>query len=136
MENAEKLVRPFNPDLCIVAFGANDTNTPCETVISNLKNIINQIKSYNDDCEFILIAEAIPNKLLSSDKCRFYGNQPSFEKPIIKLQQQGSAVASVTDLQTKLYTRKRFIDLTGNNVNHPNDFFHRLHAQYILSVFD
>ena len=29
---------------------------------------------------------------------------------------------------------KRDLDLTGNGLNHPNDFGHRLYAQAIVSV--
>ena len=136
LDNAEKLVKDFNPDLCVLAFGANDSGTPAEKVIDNLSKTVSTIRSFSSECEFIVISECLPNKLLSSEKCRFYGNQPSFEKPIVAMERQGVAVCNITDFQRKLLTRKRFIDLTGNNVNHPNDFFHRLHAQYLLSVFN
>jgi hypothetical protein len=31
--------------------------------------------------------------------------------------------------------KKRFSDLSGNNVNHPNDFSHRVYAQVIVQLF-
>ena len=37
-------------------------------------------------------------------------------------------------MQAALHSRKRFIDTTGNHVNHPNDFFHRLYAQYLCGM--
>lgn len=30
--------------------------------------------------------------------------------------------------------RKRFIDITGNNVNHPNDFMVRCHGQLLAEM--
>ena len=33
-----------------------------------------------------------------------------------------------------LLMNKRDLDLTGNGLNHPNDFGHRLYAQAIVSV--
>lgn len=35
----------------------------------------------------------------------------------------------------KLLTRKNFADLSGNNVNHPNDFGHRLYAEVLFTIF-
>ena len=35
----------------------------------------------------------------------------------------------------ELLQRKPFHDLSGNNVNHPNDFSHRLYAQVIGELF-
>lgn len=46
----------------------------------------------------------------------------------------GGAVASISELHDYILTKKRFIDMTGNNVNHPNDFMHRLHTQYYLEM--
>jgi acyl-CoA thioesterase-1 len=45
-----------------------------------------------------------------------------------------SAVADVTTLWADLLKRKSFADLTGNGVNHPNDFGHRFYAQVILGL--
>ena len=47
----------------------------------------------------------------------------------------GAAVADITAMHRYVSSRKRFIDMTGNNVNHPNDFFHRLHAMYYSEMF-
>ena len=46
----------------------------------------------------------------------------------------GIAVADITGMQAALHSRKRFIDTTGNHVNHPNDFFHRLYAQFLCGM--
>lgn len=136
-ENAESLIKPVMiPDLAIVAFGGNDSPTPVETFVSNIKSIMKTIRGYAPECEFICTCTSLPNKLLSSDKARFYGNQYLFEEPMLALEKEGVAIADITHLQTQVLTRKRFIDMTGNNVNHPNDFFHRLYAQYYMTIFD
>jgi len=38
-------------------------------------------------------------------------------------------VMDMTTLHGNLLTRKRYCDMTGNNVNHPNDFLARAYAQ-------
>jgi hypothetical protein len=44
------------------------------------------------------------------------------------------ALADLTGVWTELLARKGYHDLTGNGVNHPNDFGHRLYAQVILGL--
>jgi hypothetical protein len=51
------------------------------------------------------------------------------------LQGPGVAVADLTSFWSVFLERKRFDDLTGNGVNHPNDFGHRVYAQVLLSLF-
>ena len=40
----------------------------------------------------------------------------------------------MTAVWADLLARKSWHDLTGNGVNHPNDFGHRLYAQVILAL--
>jgi lysophospholipase L1-like esterase len=46
----------------------------------------------------------------------------------------GIALADVTELWSELLRRKHDLDYTGNGLNHPNDYGHRLYAQAILSL--
>jgi hypothetical protein len=45
------------------------------------------------------------------------------------------ALADVTTPWLEILKKKNFSDLSGNNVNHPNDFGHRLYANVILELF-
>ena len=61
--------------------------------------------------------------------------QPLFADELYKLEKKYSfvSVADMTDMHKKLLaTGKRYRDMTGNNVNHPNDFLARVYAQVIL----
>jgi hypothetical protein len=40
----------------------------------------------------------------------------------------------MTQVWFDLLRRKSVYDVTGNGINHPNDFGHRLYAQVILSL--
>lgn len=51
-----------------------------------------------------------------------------------KLKQEGIAIADFYTMQKTLMNRKRFIDMTGNNLNHPNDFLIRCHAQVLATM--
>ena len=44
-------------------------------------------------------------------------------------------MADVTSVWLELAKRKPYWDYTGNGLNHPNDFGHRLYAQVILALF-
>jgi len=134
--NAGELAVPFKPDLAIVAFGGNDSPTPPEVYIDNLRRIACAVRRETPECDVIFAATMLPNKLLCTDRARFYGNQPLFVAPLYALADEigRAAVASISEMHDWLLTRKRFVDMTGNNVNHPNDFMHRLHAQYYLEM--
>jgi hypothetical protein len=43
-------------------------------------------------------------------------------------------IVDMTHMHMDLLKKKRFKDMTGNNVNHPNDFLARVYAQSILEV--
>lgn len=44
------------------------------------------------------------------------------------------ALADVQKVWKKLLERKDFYDLSGNGVNHPNDYGHRVYASVILQL--
>ncbi|MFM7930120.1 MAG: hypothetical protein ACKO9Q_20625, partial [Pirellula sp.] len=46
--------------------------------------------------------------------------------------QDGESLVDLTAIWQQLLERKHDLDLTGNGLNHPNDFGHRLYAQAIL----
>ena len=50
------------------------------------------------------------------------------------LQTNGVAVADVTAVHESLLARKRYSDMTGNNINHPNDYLARVYAQTLLTT--
>ncbi len=53
----------------------------------------------------------------------------------IEKEYQFVGLANVTVMQEHiLKTGKRYRDMTANNINHPNDFGHRLYAQVILAT--
>ena len=53
-----------------------------------------------------------------------------------KLAGEGVALADVTAVWEMMLKNKHDLDLTGNGLNHPNDFGHRLYAQVILSILN
>ena len=129
VENAQKRVGDYAPDLAVIAFGMNDHDRG-DVFVENIKKIMERIRRVSKDTEFILCATTVPNKHLKG----FYRYQDEYFAVLRKLQQEGTAIADFYGMQKCLQNRKRFIDMTGNNVNHPNDFLIRCHAQLLSAM--
>ncbi len=128
-ENARDRVGEHDPDLAIIAFGMNDREEP-EKFIQNMQLIIERTKERSPITEFILCATTIPNPNLKG--YRVYQDQ--YGDALKEMEEMGVAIADFGGVQKCLLERKRFIDMTGNNVNHPNDFLIRCHAQLLAMM--
>ena len=49
-------------------------------------------------------------------------------------EREGVAVVNMTAMHQSLLSRKRYEDMTGNNVNHPNDYLARVYAQTLFAT--
>ena len=133
MDVLDEKVIAENPDLVIIAFGMNGGHTP-ETFESHIKNMVDRIKAANPETDIILVSTSTPNPLLTDKRAKLWTYQHLYNEVLDKFAGDGIAVANIRDVQKALYTKKRFIDTTGNNVNHPNDFFIRVHAQVLSAL--
>ena len=122
----EELVCPDKPDLVILAFGMND-RLPAEKFKENIQSMISKIRKVNPSAEIILVTSMLANPLWHN-----FPVHDEYAKVCASLQTKGVAVADVRAVHKRLLKQKRFIDMTGNNVNHPNDFLIRIYAQTIL----
>lgn len=119
----------YGPALCIIGFGMNDGTrrvTP-EEYGENIRAIMAAARAGNPECEFVLVATSLPN----GEVGRFLGCQAEYLPVLQALEGEGVAVADMTGLHGYLLTRKRFYDMSANNVNHPNDFLARAYAQLL-----
>ncbi|MDD2361874.1 MAG: SGNH/GDSL hydrolase family protein [Oscillospiraceae bacterium] len=131
VQNAQSLVVSENPDLLFIGFGMNDAQLSVSTYRQNIEDIMDTVQATNPSCEFILTAPMLPNKEAQG----FYGNQVLFLRELQRLCGNGVAIMDLTTPHQYLLTRKSYRDMTGNNVNHPNDFLSRLYAQVALACF-
>lgn len=151
VKEAETRAAAHHPDLAVIAFGMNDGTgrVAAEVFQSNIRAMMDTVLTKNPHCEFLLLATSLanPEVLLYNQRQRnpgedprvmdhkgFAGNQTDFLPALLALERNGVIVADLTTMHQYLLTRKRFRDLSGNNVNHPNDFSARIHAQVILST--
>ncbi len=135
---AATLVADQNPDLVIIAFGMNDGSgtgagdgTVPSVFRSNILSIINSVRTVNPAAEFILVGTTLPNA-----ETFFYDQQPYYYAELSSLaaSMSGVAAANITGVHAELLQHKAFLDMTGNNINHPNDFLSRWYAQFVLGM--
>lgn len=131
VKNAEEQVVAYQPDLVIIAFGMNDGTgkmTP-EKFKENIAGIIRAVREKNQNAEFILVSTILPNP-----ESFFTGTQPDFKKVLKELTGPGIALVDMTAVHSELLKYKSYQDMTGNNINHPNDFLIRWYAQEIAGI--
>ncbi|WP_232187174.1 LamG-like jellyroll fold domain-containing protein [Cohnella silvisoli] len=137
-DNAKTLVADQNPDLVIIAFGMND-GTPKfpdpaldpVTYKNNIQAIITKVRETNPQAEFILVGTTLPNP-----ESNFLDKQPLYMAKLdeIAAANTGVVTANMTGIHQQLLMTKYFSDMTGNNVNHPNDFLSRWYAQFVSGL--
>lgn len=121
-------------DLLMIAYGMNDfaSLTP-QDFVSAIQDIIHRTKSMAPQTEFLLVTPMTGNP--------DWANTPpepakAFTQVLRDFASQTSEeiqLADVNAVWNNVLQHKNFYSLTGNGVNHPNDFGHKLYAS---TVFD
>lgn len=132
LTNAEQLVNPHSPDFVVLAFGMNNLQDEPAKFKDEIVGIISTIRRKNPDCEFLLVSPMVAN----TEVVCLRGNKlPDFEKVLYQLQEsmKGIAVAPVNTVFREIICQgKQYFNITGNGINHPNDFAVRIYAQTVL----
>lgn len=122
------------PHLVILAFGMNDSagRSP-QSYHENTKKMITAVREKLPECEFILVASMLGNR----DWVRLkHEHFPQYRDALKPLVEPGVALADLTSIWEGFLELKKDWDQTGNGVNHPNDFGHRVYAQVITTLLD
>ncbi len=121
-----------NPDLVIIAFGMNDSaGRPPVEFQDAIKQTIDNIREKQPECEFILVATMLGNHNWVTLKNELFGQ---YRNKLNELTSPSVALADVTSVWERFLRLKQDWDQTGNGVNHPNDFGHRVYAQVISAL--
>lgn len=131
LENAGSLLNPEKPDLVVIGFGMNDGSFKVDPTIfiTQIKGMIDTVKAANPNCEFIVVATMLANP--DAIQCQI---QKLYQQPVLDLEAPGIAVADITAIHEELLKHKAYQDMTGNNVNHTNDYLARWYAQVISAL--
>jgi hypothetical protein len=92
--------------------------------------MIDSIRAGSPETEFMLVATMLGNAEWGMPMEQF----PLYRDALKELCGPGIVLADLTSVWEELLKRKSFYDLTGNGVNHPNDFGHAIYAQVITAL--
>ena len=131
IENFQERVIKYKPDFLVLAFGMNDF-VGKDIYKDNIYKMIQAIKAVNNDIKILLVSTTLPNK----EVLGFYNFQNTYEMALKELSNNFSYIglAKMTSMHNFLLEKKRFYDMTGNNVNHPNDFLTRIYCHTVLKA--
>lgn len=132
----------YAPDLVFIAFGMNDcmnesqdSDGSLERVRAAYKNaieqMIGQVRDRYPDCEFVLVSSFYGNPF-----CHYRSYYDACRDALVELENTYSGVvcADVTSMQSSMLEYKDYLDFSGDNMCHPNDFMSRLYAQVCLET--
>ncbi|MBN2374940.1 MAG: SGNH/GDSL hydrolase family protein [Sedimentisphaerales bacterium] len=121
------------PDLVILAWGMNDASgrVPPEDYKANLQAQIDAVRAVNPQAEFILVATMTANPEWTHSSPEHYDQ---YRDILPQICNSSVVLADVTSTWKEIVKNKKFLDLAGNGINHPNDFGHRIYAEVILAL--
>jgi acyl-CoA thioesterase-1 len=120
------------PDLVILAFGMNDSGgLAADAYRANLQGMMEAVRKAHPAAEFILVATMLANPDWTA---LHHDRFPEYRDALASLRGPGVELADLTSVWAEFHRHKRDLDLTGNGVNHPNDFGHRVYAQVLSSL--
>jgi hypothetical protein len=131
VEDLDNLLQ-CKPDLLIVAYGMNDVGRRNPGwFVDQAKQIEAKAKSVCPDVELLWVATMLGNReWIHTPRDQFFAYRDAIKGEVAK----PGTLADLTDVWDRLLKNKHDLDLTGNGLNHPNDFGHRLYAQAILQL--
>ena len=123
------------PDLLILAYGMNDFHAmTAEEFLQCNQELIAHAREVNPASEILMLIPMAGNPEWEYTRP---GRDEEFAQIVRKHWENAGpafAIADVRSVWLKMMQRKGFYALTGNGVNHPNDFGHRVYAATVLSV--
>ena len=115
----------------MLGFGMNSMQESAEDYRRAILSIIRTIRKECPDCEFVLVSPMIPNPEIKG----FQNNQLPAQQDVlyqIAAELEGVCIAPVHSVFREMTARgKHYLELTGNCINHPNDFSVRVYAQTV-----
>ena len=131
VEEVDSRVSAQHPDLVVIGFGMNDGTFKVapEEFVGQIKAIMDHVSRDNPTCEFIVITPMLANPTAIQHQV-----QLAYRNPLLALSKRGVAVADMTYWHQWLLTHKAYQDMTGNNINHPNDYLARWYAQVLIAL--
>ena len=120
------------PHMVVMAYGMNDVGRRDPAWFRDrAREFVSRVRAADPNIELILVTPMLGHAEWVHTPREMFGK---YRDELKALAGPGIAFVDVGDVWAELLARKHDLDLTGNGLNHPNDFGHRLYAQSILAV--
>ncbi len=124
----------LQPDLCVIAYGTNDVAVNDEAEFAaNIERAMREMRAVSPDCEFILV-NAFPCNPLVEQKTGMYDKYLRKMNAIAAADPDRVAVVDMHKVGEHMLQTKKYCEISSSNVNHPNDFMHRVYAGSIMTA--
>lgn len=121
-------------DIVVLGFGMNDGGGISPSLYKeNLSKVIIGIREKNPNVPIVLIGSTRANPKAKIQR-EEYITQYRIILAALAKQYKNVVFVDVTDAWDFARKNKSYYDLTGNGLNHPNDFGHRLIANVVISA--
>lgn len=141
VSHCDQYVMPFvsayGCDLFIMAFGGNDAAQEPKQTCAHMQAVCDRLLEQVPDVSLLLVSTMVPNPNAVNG---WYGNQYRQEPHLLRAASAyrasgvPCAVSRMTSMSLSILERIEFSDYSGNNINHPNDFFARIYAQTLFET--
>ena len=139
LDNVQELVIAHAPDFVLIAFGMNDSLSAADYSAKH-EAMVNAIHAALPNATVMFVPPMVPNLEATSFASRgalFRQYEEALYALAAKFRAAGFArigCANVNTMHAAVLARKRYRDMTGNNVNHCNDFSARIYRDTILAA--
>jgi lysophospholipase L1-like esterase len=132
-EEAIANINTSNPDVIFIHFGINDAGSGFSpnSYRDNIELIILSAREANPNTEFIILTAFSPN-----DKAYDTSRLENYWDKIREISERYSGVKVIDIWKVSRYMlkEKKYEDLTGNGINHVNDYSSRIYLMSILAT--
>ena len=123
-------------DLFVIGYGMNDGGFAAATTKANIKKMIDGMYELKPEVSVMIVSTMTPHTGSNWDFDAIKQQERQLESLAKQLRKDDKAVAvaCVHSVSKAIQEHKTFNDYSGNNINHPNDWFYRVYAQTLLQT--
>ena len=129
-------VEKYGCDLFVLGYGMNDGGMAATQTKANTKKMIDAMYELKPEVSVMIVSTMTPHTGSNWDHVAIQQQEKqllSLAKTYVK-DGKAVAVACVHSVSKAVQEHKTFNDYSGNNINHPNDWFYRVYAQTLLQT--
>ncbi len=129
-------VEKYGCDLFVLGYGMNDGGFGAGTTKANAKKMIDALYEIKPEASVMLVSTMTPHTGSNWDHASIQQQEKQFLSLAKSYVKDGKpvSVACVNSVSVAIQEHKTFNDYSGNNINHPNDWFYRVYAQTLLQT--